>query len=127
MGVSTEIVAKACERVFARVCEIGRSVPPETPAAGFLAAAARNVDEAQARLTALRGPDEIDEVLAPLRRAGALLGDVQRMEDRRIDGLERVSVIVDGICVTLEIDRRQELRGLRARGDADGTEGPANT
>lgn len=125
MGVSTEVVVKACERVFARVCEVGRDVPPDTPAAGFLAAAARNVDEAQARLEVLRDPEEIGAVLVPLRRAGALLGDVQRMDHGPLESLgslDRISVIVDGICVTLEIDKRQELR---ARGQDGLGKGPA--
>jgi hypothetical protein len=113
MGVSTDVVARACERVFVRVCDVGRAVPADTPAAAFLAAAARHVDEAQARLSGLSGlsgPEGLADVLAPLRKAGSLLGDVGQMSQDEVEGLDSVSVIVDGICVTLQIDQREAAR-----------------
>ena len=115
MAVDGAIAMRACERVFARLCELGSGVDEGTPAAGFLAAAARRVDEARVCLSA--GPAEVDRALAELTLAAELLADVAELSDLEpLSGLDRLSVLVDGLCVTLEVD----VDGNVAEADEDG-------
>ena len=119
MAVSTAVAVRACERVFARLCELGRDVPAGTPAAEFLAAAAREIEAARDGLeTATTGPEYAD-VLRRLGHAGGLLdGVAQASGATPPEGLDRLSVIVDGLKVTISTSEREGR--LRRRGDGAG-------
>lgn len=116
MGLSNDVVARGCERVFARVCEVGRAVPAGTPAAAFLAAAARRIDQAQQRLGPEPDIDDLHETVRLLSQAGSLLDDVARLSEERVEGLDRVCVIVDGLCVSLEMEQRETHESPARRG-----------
>ncbi|QBI19239.1 hypothetical protein ER308_06580 [Egibacter rhizosphaerae] len=108
MAVSRGVARRACERVFTRVCELGEAVPEGTPAAWFLADAARCVDLARELLAPHR--EQPAASLRWLGRASDLLRGVAELEGRvpdyaaSWDGVDRLSVIVDGIVVTLDVD-----------------------
>ena len=114
MAVRNAVAMRACERVFARLCELGSGVDEGTPAAGFLAAAARRVDAARAHLS---GPSvDVERALDQLTHAAGLLNDVSELSGRKsLSGLERLSVLVDGLRVTLQVDEH---------GNAIGSDGP---
>ena len=121
MAVSRGVARRACERVFAQVCELGEQVPADTPAAGFLADAARCVDIARELLAPHRG--RVDAAIRWLQRARALLRGVAELEGREprravgATGVDRLSVVVEGITVNLE----HELRAEAERGDGEAT------
>lgn len=99
MDTTTSVVRLACERAFVRVCGLGVGVQGGTPAAGFLAAAARRIDEAVGRL---REPGGVERSRRPLEDARDLLDRVEQLAGREpLDGLTDLAVLIDGVCVTL--------------------------
>lgn len=119
MPVSRGVARRACERVFAQVCELGEHVPPDTPAALYLADAARCVDLARELLAPRRS--QVAPALRWLQRARALLNGVAELEGREprrtlsADGVDRLSVVVEGI----EVNLQHELQTEGERGDSD--------
>ena len=99
--MATRLTVQAFERAFARLCELGRGVPHDTPAAGLLAAAARQIDAARIALVYTARPEE--QVRARLAAAGTLLDDVARLSRiAPIDGGDWLTVVVDDLRVTLD-------------------------
>lgn len=92
MAAGRTVTALACTRAYWRVVELGRDVPPGTPAAGFLAAAAATVDRASAALSAAHPDSAHAGVL--LADATGLLADVAAMgsagEAERVSRLRRL-------------------------------------
>ena len=99
--MATRVTVQAFERAFARLCELGRGVPDDTPAAGLLAAAARQIDAARIALIYHARPEQ--QVRARLAAASTLLDDVARLSRiAPIDGEAWLSVMVDDLRVTLD-------------------------
>lgn len=119
MSVSRGVARRACDRVFAEVSELGGEVPGESPGALFLADAARCVDLARELLAPRRL--QVEAALRWLQRARALLGAVAELEGREPErsvgaaGVDRLSVVIEGIEVNLE----HELQAEAERGDPD--------
>ncbi len=104
MAVTVGVAALACGQVFGKVCAMGREVPPETPAAGFLAAAARLVDEAAGMLH--RSGEHVPTLRVAagrLARAEGLLRDVAVLHGHvGAAALDRLAVVVQGLSVALD-------------------------
>ena len=106
MQVSANVAIRACEQAFARLCDLGRGVPEQTPAAGFLAAAARQIDAARAELT--DGAEVTATIIVRLQAASAVLDDVALLSQLApLDDVEEIAVLVDDLRVTLERRRDQ--------------------
>ncbi len=125
MAVTVGVAALACAQVFGKVCAMGRELPADTPAAGYLAAGARLVDEAAGMLH--RSGEAVPTLQVAARRlaaAEALLQDVAIMHSHAgAAGLHRLTMVVQGLSVSLDPQAAATGRPAQSAPDAPGETG----
>lgn len=127
MAVTVAVAALACGQLFGKVCALGRAVPPGTPAAGFLASAARLVDEAAGMLH--RSGEHVPTLRVAAGRlsiAEGLLRDVAVLHGHPASAaLDRLTVVVQGLSIALDPSSAPAARTADAAADgaADATGG----